>query len=289
MLKRIVDLGISVLVGAGDQLRQLTSRLFRQKPQSTCMVLAYHAVSSKERPLFARQMDLLQSMATPIRADVNSLPNDGKRYVAMTFDDGLDNILDNALPELKQRRIPATLFIVSELLGRTRDWEHYGGDDTRHERVMSRDQLVEVASDPDLICVGSHTSTHPMLPKLAPKDMERELLGSRVKLEEMLSRRVTTFSFPYGAFSKEAIDACRDAGYERVFTALPIRAISTAGEFVSGRVGVTPNDWDIEFRLKVKGAYRWLPIAYELKRNLRSLVKGRSGRTVLQAKRNEVA
>jgi hypothetical protein len=52
---------------------------------------------------------------------------------------------------------------------------------------------------------------------------------------------------------------------------------------------VTPNDWDIEFRLKVKGAYRWLPIAYELKRNLRSLVKGRSGRTVLQAKRNEVA
>jgi hypothetical protein len=39
-------------------------------------------------------------------------------------------------------------------------------------------------------------------------------------------------------------------------------------EFVTGRIDVQPTDWQIEFRLKVLGAYRWLPHAFAVKRAL---------------------
>jgi hypothetical protein len=53
-----------------------------------------------------------------------------------------------------------------------------------------------------------------------------------------------------------------------VFTALPQWKISNASEFVTGRVRVDPTDWRLEFRLKLLGAYRWLPMAVEMKRRI---------------------
>jgi hypothetical protein len=83
-----------------------------------------------------------------------------------------------------------------------------------------------------------------------------------------LERPISLFSFPYGECSEDLIEQCRSAGYERVFTNLPVLAFSQASEFVTGRVDVQPTDWPIEFRLKIAGAYRWLPYAFDLKRTL---------------------
>ena len=73
------------------------------------------------------------------------------------------------------------------------------------------------------------------------------------------------FSFPYGAFSEDLLTYCKDAGYTRVFTILPVLAFSAPGEFVSGRVQVDATDWPLEFRLKMAGSYRWLPYAFRVK------------------------
>jgi peptidoglycan/xylan/chitin deacetylase (PgdA/CDA1 family) len=201
--------------------------------------------------------------------------------VAVTFDDGLESILDNVLPELRMRSIPVTLFAVPDALGRNRAWEHRGGDDTRNERVMSREQLRRLPSE--LVTIGSHSLTHAFLPTTDEKQLERELAGSRVELEEILDRPVKLFSFPYGGFNEQVIEGCRNAGYERVFTALPFRAFSKPGEFVTGRVGTAATDWPIEFRLKLVGAYRWLPYAFVWKRRVLSVVGGR-GRKSLKLK-----
>src|ERR1700683_284663 len=146
MLKRIVNLSVAVMLRAGDWLRDSTCQLLGQPLRGRCMILAYHAVSEKERSQFSQQMDVLQRYAQPVKADIKALPPEGGRYAAITFDDGLENILENALPELKKRGIPATLFIVTDLLGRTRDWEHYGGDDTRKEKVMTLEKLSQLAA-----------------------------------------------------------------------------------------------------------------------------------------------
>ncbi len=263
MLKRVVNLIISVFVGIADGVKSLLGRR-----DSTCVVLAYHSVTEKERAKFAVQMDLLMRKTKPVSADIESLPGDGQAFAAVTFDDGFQNIVDNALPELKKRGIPSTLFVVTEALGTARAWEHRGGDDTRDEQVMSAEQMCKLPAD--LVTIGSHTMNHLYLPTASDEQRAQELLGSRVKLEKLLGRDVRLFSFPYGAFNEETLQACRKAGYDRVFTALPVFAFSGSREFVSGRVGTAPTDWPLEFRLKLAGAYRWLPKAYSLKRQLRA-------------------
>jgi peptidoglycan/xylan/chitin deacetylase (PgdA/CDA1 family) len=219
-------------------------------------------------------MDVLTRHTKPIRADVETLPNDGGHYAAVTFDDGLQNILENALPELKQRGIPATLFIVTSALGSNPSWEHFSGDDPSQERAMTEQQLQGLARDN--VTIGSHTMTHPVLPKIDDENLRQELVGSRVRLETMLNRGIKLFSFPYGAFDERVIEMCREAQYDRVFTALPVLAFTRPQEFVTGRVGVTPVEWPIEFRLKLAGAYRWLPYAFALKRKISSAIR-RSG------------
>lgn len=274
MPKRIINLTISMLVGVCDWLRDRSSLLVGRKPQKKCVVLAYHSVPDAQRSRFASQMDVLIRNAEPVRADIDACPVQGERYAVVTFDDGFQNIVDNALPELSKRGIPATLFVVTESLGGNRGWEHLGGDDTRQEKVMSAEQLRELS--PELVTIGSHTMTHPLLPSIEKSQVQQELSGSRMKLKQILNREVSLLSFPYGGFNDTVIEDCREAGYERVFTALPVFAFSQPGEFVTGRVGTAPTDWPIEFRLKLAGAFRWLPYAYALKRRILSVLRGRA-------------
>ncbi len=47
-------------------------------------------------------------------------------------------------------------------------------------------------------------------------------------------------------------------------------------EFVCGSGWAYPTNWPLEFKLKVLGAYSWLPFAIQLKQGLRSLLGTRS-------------
>jgi peptidoglycan/xylan/chitin deacetylase (PgdA/CDA1 family) len=274
MLKRLVNLAGSTLVWAVDSVGDSVNRIVGKSSGPKCVVLAYHSVTQQQRPLFAKQMDVLLRKSEPVHADVHTLPAGGGRYAAMTFDDGLENILVNALPELEKRRIPCTLFIVTDMLGQERSWEHMGGEDVGETGVMSAEQLRALRSE--FVRIGSHTMTHPFLPSTEKAKVRRELSESRSKLQALVNQEVTLFSFPYGAFNQSVIQDCREAEYARVFTALPTFAFAQPGEFVTGRVGVTPSDWPVEFRLKLAGAYRWLPWAYSLKRRIRTTLRGGS-------------
>jgi peptidoglycan/xylan/chitin deacetylase (PgdA/CDA1 family) len=276
MPKRIIFLIGSLFVEAGDLLWNNARKLLGLRPRGSCVVLTYHSVTSEERPLFARQMDTLLRYAKPVRADIEALPPEGGRYAAVTFDDGMQNIVDNALPELEKRSIPATLFIITDVLGKLPDWECFGPRDTGEEHVMSEEQLRKLPSD--MVEIASHTMTHPVLPQIDREKLAQEVEGSRAKLAKMLGREIKLLSFPYGAFNDDVVDACRKAGYERVFSALPYFAFSEPQEFLTGRMGVYPTDWPIEFRLKVLGAYRWLPFMFDLKRKVLSRLRGQPAR-----------
>lgn len=229
----------------------------------TCVVVYYHAIKDEERKAFAKQMALIVRLTTPIVIDrvVPLLPN--KKYSSVTFDDGFENTIRNGVPELTKRGIPATIFVTADVLGEFASWWPESAPE-RCERIASAERLQQLPAE--LICIGSHTLTHPRLPELTEASARRELSQSRIKLEHLLERPVTTFSFPHGAFNPQLVEWCRDAGYERVFTTLPLTAFSKPEEFAVGRVSVEPTDWPLEFRLKVLGAYRWLPFAFSVKR-----------------------
>lgn len=235
---------------------------------ATWVVLYYHSIPAEKRLGFARQMDELLRRTTPLRADAQLSGLAAGRYASVTFDDAYQNILDNALPELAKRKIHATLFIVCDCLGRTPSWEDYSpsGDPAMNEPLLAEQQLRTMSSD--LVQIGSHTRTHPLLPQLSEPEARNELSESRARLQEILQMDVKLFSFPYGAFNEELVEWCRDAGYERVFTTVPRPIALSGNHYTFGRVTVDPDDSALEFSLKLTGAYRWRLYAGALKNKI---------------------
>lgn len=271
---RILKLSISTVFLALCSVRETIGMLFSRSRPSSFVVLYYHSISEQHRIRFARQLDSLLRWATLVPADWEGPCQPGQRYISITFDDGLESVLENALPELAERRIPVTLFIVVESLGRLPIWISSDSDLPRPERVITLKQLRSLPSD--LVAIGSHSLSHQRLTRLSEGEARKEICDSRERLRDMLRREVSLFSFPYGAFNNTLVHCCRDAGYSRVFTTLPRLAFTKPGGFECGRIAVEPTDWPWELRLKVLGAYRWLPIAFAVKRRLISRLRAAS-------------
>jgi peptidoglycan/xylan/chitin deacetylase (PgdA/CDA1 family) len=263
---RILKLVISMGFYVGCRIWSWNCRIKRKKLPGTCVVLYYHAVTSKQRSKFARQMDDLIRYAKPVLADTTNPLKSGVHHAVVTFDDGFQSVFENALPELIQRKIPSTIFIPTGYLGRHAEWDSDPESQDCHEKIMTVDQLRKLPSD--LVSIGSHTVTHHRLPLLGEEEARRELVESRQELESILGCDTKLFSFPYGEYNRVLIEWSRQAGYKRVFTILPILAFSEPEEYVTGRIMVTPTDWRLEFRLKLLGAYCWLPLAFALKRKM---------------------
>jgi peptidoglycan/xylan/chitin deacetylase (PgdA/CDA1 family) len=73
--------------------------------------------------------------------------------------------------------------------------------------MMTWDDLG--AMDPDVVSVGAHTMTHPVLPCLEPGDVAQELRESRRQLEARLARPVEHFCYPFGAWNPAIADDVR--------------------------------------------------------------------------------
>jgi peptidoglycan/xylan/chitin deacetylase (PgdA/CDA1 family) len=268
-LKRLFKLAVSVVYFLCFLPFDVIRRRLGLVQSPRCVVLYYHAVAAGQRSRFCRQMDLLLRWAKTMPASFSGPLEPGLRYAAVTFDDGFLSVLKNALPELEKRSIPSTIFIVTDYLGKILPWAEEYSEGGELDRVVTLEELMKMPSD--LLVIGSHTVTHSNLTILDRKQALDELVESRRKLEKWLGKEVLLFSFPFGAYNDSVVDLCREAGYRRVFSNLPKLAFAPS-EYVTGRVPAELSDWDVEFLLKLFGAYRWLPYAFSLKRTIRSML-----------------
>jgi peptidoglycan/xylan/chitin deacetylase (PgdA/CDA1 family) len=264
--KRVINLAISICFWVIWQIWRWVRSAYGKQQLNTCIVLYYHSVSLEQRKKFALQMDDLIRFAKPIRADFTDFSGVGNHHAAVTFDDGFQSILANAIPELVQRKIPSTIFIPVGYLGTSAAWDQNSASLSIYEAVMTSDQIREISSD--LVSFGSHSVTHPHLPQLTETEALRELTESRKKLESILGHEIRLFSFPYGEYNQNLIKMSHQNEYVRVFTILPTLTSLDRNDYVIGRVLVDPDDWCLEFRLKLLGAYCWLSYAITLKHKI---------------------
>jgi peptidoglycan/xylan/chitin deacetylase (PgdA/CDA1 family) len=215
-------------------------------------------------------MDDVLRFTKPLRAEDSPALNNGTRYVAVTLDDGFRSIISNALPVLRERKIPATVFVPSGNLGKPPAWLSQSSHQDSGEFVMTAEELLHVNEDP-LISIGSHCVSHPNLLSLSPESAATEILESKRDLETILKQEITLLAFPYGAFSSSHTALAKEGGYKRAFSGLA-DLTDNVSSYVMGRVRVDPKDWTIEFRLKLLDCYRWHPLASSLKRRIKSFV-----------------
>jgi peptidoglycan/xylan/chitin deacetylase (PgdA/CDA1 family) len=271
MFVRLVKVFFGVLVAGADWLNVAASRALNIQRGPRLVIIYYHAIRPKLKERFEWQMAELARLTTPLDLGSTTALSPGKRYSAVTFDDGFISVVDNALPVLEKLGITCTIFVPSGSLGSRPKWIKPSHDDGQ-EIVASAELVRELAARP-LVRIGSHSVSHPDFRRLDDARANEEFTASKQALERVSGREVRTFSFPHGAHTQRDLELARRCGYSRVYTIEP-RQLTGLDAFTMGRVRVEPCDWAIEFRLKVLGAYRWMVHASALKRWLRDLFKG---------------
>ncbi|MBV6521965.1 MAG: hypothetical protein MNPFHGCM_02109 [Gemmatimonadaceae bacterium] len=186
-------------------------------------ILTWHSVDESDSPIsvrpevFRRQVEFLGSgrvRVVPLAA-LAAATDDGEDAVALTFDDGFANVGAIALPELAAQRLPATVFVVPEHVGGRNDW---GGHTTRGIPTLPLMdwRALGVARDAGFE-IGAHTRRHRDLAAIGGAALEDEVAGCVERMDAELGERPSSFAYPYGRTSPEAITVVRDV-YARAVT-----------------------------------------------------------------------
>jgi peptidoglycan/xylan/chitin deacetylase (PgdA/CDA1 family) len=264
MIVRLSKLTIAILFFIGANIYVMMRKILGKQRQQLLIIITYHSVKMSQIKRFDKQMNTLLKIGQAISLS-EGLGNLKSGYnVAVTFDDAYQSILQNALPILRKKNIPATIFVPTGCLGKKPVWIKDTNHNNASEIVVTEAQLKMLPSD--LITIGSHTVTHINLTNVDEKIARREIFESKRTLERVINKKVTLFAAPYATLNENFTDLFRQAGYQRVFLNIPTFPRIQSDLFIMGRNSVEPTDWPLEFYLKLHGAYQWLPLAINLKK-----------------------
>lgn len=270
-LDRLVENYLGRLVADGEQsslldaataLEVLAARHFDPEdgegPVTTTVALGRHAAGPLVRTINFHNTARAQSVEVE-----RQLLGVGERYRSVDEDDldgllsgkewqgrkpplipvlyeGYRNNYEVALPLLERAGLRGWFFIPTSFID-TPVPEQYAfarahhigltDDDYAGGRcAMTWDELRDVVARGHV--VACHTATHcEIVDVKTPEDVQRELIGSRQRLEEELGREVRTLAWlsgaPYG--ENERVDAAvREAGYQVVFSNAKIQRLPKA-------------------------------------------------------------
>jgi len=123
--------------------------------------------------------------------------------IMLTFDDGYLDFFEEVFPVLRDNRLTATNFIISNFLGREQylDWYHL--------KYM-------VASG--RVFIGGHTLNHMKLTEINSEQLEQEITINKASLEEGLDTKIDYFAYPYGSFDDNVLNTLKKNKYKAAFT-----------------------------------------------------------------------
>jgi peptidoglycan/xylan/chitin deacetylase (PgdA/CDA1 family) len=202
------------------------------------VLLQLNVVSPK---VFDRQMDFLKrnrynviTLDEFVKGDVAR-----KRFphntVVITFDDGYEDNYTDAYPILKKYHFPATIFLISDCVGKM-------------PNLLTWDQIKEMSQNG--ISFGSHTRYHTYLPNVSKAQMRDEIVESKHVIEKNLGTPIYYFAYPIGGFNEQAKAIAALAGYKAAMTTNRGYDRYNIDTFELGRIHV--NNWDSEISLKGK-------------------------------------
>lgn len=227
-------------------------------------VLLYHAIDDPDpvdrmllrvpRARFLEQMTALRDdgcHVVPLASVAASHAHDHRVRVAITFDDGYRS-QEWAAGVLRQFGFPATFFVVPRFLDGepvpARYWERWGH--------MDWDEVAALAAQG--FDVGAHSATHPDLRTCGGAQLDAEVRGARMLLEERLGRPVLNFSYPHGRHDRHVRLAVERAGYQLACTSRYGINQASRSSFAVYRTEVSGDDDLLTFRSKLRGKYDWI-------------------------------
>jgi peptidoglycan/xylan/chitin deacetylase (PgdA/CDA1 family) len=173
-----------------------------------------------------------------------------KGSVLITIDDGWQNNLDNIVPVAVEQKVPVEIFVSTEVVEKGNGyWWSYIMEARRiglssesveffktidnedrmriieetkskiqlNREALTIDQVKEIAENP-YIAIGSHSVSHPILPRCSNAQSKHEIQHSKSMLENWIMREVKHFAYPNGDYSNREISFLKNAGYTIAFS-----------------------------------------------------------------------
>jgi len=153
------------------------------------LTLLYHRLGEGR---YASSFEMLNSNFQHISKYYKTvLPGDKLSYfkteVCITFDDATIDFYENVYPLLKKYKLKAVLAVPVSYIERP--------------GYCSWSMLKEI-SENNLFQIASHSYNHLNMIK-DPIDLNTEILKSKLELEKKLNKKISTFVYPYGKYSRK--------------------------------------------------------------------------------------
>jgi peptidoglycan/xylan/chitin deacetylase (PgdA/CDA1 family) len=203
--------------------------------ESGLLILGLHRVgtpppTAKIRGLFITpqllklQISLLRSMGYSFMTLGNALAERSGKRAVLTFDDGYADNFSHAYPLLRSLRIPATVFVITNDVGRRNVvWKEAG--DQNPSDMLDWSAINELQNSGWEI--GSHADDHIHLARYTPVEQERTIRASLDAIEENTGTRPMSFAYPYGSYNAETKNALRRLGVRYAVTTERAKAVGS--------------------------------------------------------------
>ena len=197
---------------------------FKRTSNKSIQILTYHKINDdfdwgitrQKVSQFKRGIKFLHDLgykSVPLEEAFKS-QEISDRKVAITFDDGYEDVYSNAVPILQKYNFTAFVFIITGFVGKYNSWDYNLGK--KRKRHLSWKQIKEMSE-----CgfgFGSHTVNHPDLTKIEKRFVEYELKKSKEVLEDKLGKETIFLSYPFGRHNRFVQEEAQRLGYKRAYT-----------------------------------------------------------------------
>ena len=123
----------------------------------------------------------------------------------------------------------------------------------KYYRTMSSTEIFDTSKD-GLIEIGAHTDNHSVLSYLPYEDQKKEILTSKLKLEEITNFKIKTFAYPFGShldYNKSSVLSVKEAGFSGSYSNFPLKISRRSDIFQQTRFLV--RDWNCDnFAVKMR-------------------------------------
>lgn len=239
-------------------------------PSDEVLVLNYHQINNRDknsltvRPgIFADELDYLMANGYHVisldqfishQRDGAPLPD---KPVLITFDDGYRDNYTEAFPLLKERNMPALIFIITDYVGTQKNY-------------LTWPQIHEMEKQG--ISFGSHTLSHSKLSKDDPQDARFQLETSQAVFRWQFGKNARALAYPCGYYDDTVKQLVKAAGYDAAFT-VDYGPVSPGDDLLSLRRVPIFGDLENEtehFRLRIERV-PGLSLLYAVKSNLQDM------------------
>ena len=221
-------------------------------------ILMYHSISNDKNDLsvsvenFEKQMKLMKNSGFET-IYFNKLSNHkNKKKFIITFDDGYENLITNALPILKKYNFTSTCFFIPKYIGKFNIWDE-DKPNFKKLNLMNFDQIKLWVNEG--MSVGSHTLSHKNLMELNYKDKINEIIDPLSIFSNKLSIKIDCFSYPYGRFDNESLNIVKENYKFAVTTKRSRFKENKFNLYELPRVPINSNDNIFKFFVKINTIY----------------------------------